>query len=198
MAIALPTSPAPNGAQPLLRDWGGVLTPFLGGPEIAIERLGKRFGIRVTMPPMRGEVARQFVSRLLRGKKEGVLLEWPLLDFDPGSPGSPTIYTPAAGGSAIAMQGLSPGYAIKEGQFFSVIHSGRRYMHMSTGNVTANGSGTAAVSIFPQLRTAVSISDTIEMDPPMIQGLVSPGDEFGWDMALEHTVGLSFSVMESK
>src|SRR3546814_1999520 len=29
--IVLPSDPAPNGATPMLRDFGGTLTPFLGG-----------------------------------------------------------------------------------------------------------------------------------------------------------------------
>lgn len=198
MTIALPTSPAPNGAQPLLRDFGGELTPFLGGPEQRINRLGTRYGIRVTMPPMRGVVSRQFVARLLRGKQENVLLEWPLLDFDTGNPGSPKVAGDRSGGTALPTRGLSPGYQVQEGQFLSIIHAGRRYMYMSTGAVTASGGGLAVLSIFPQLRTELDDNDVIELEQPMIEGRVSPGDELSWVMALEHTIGLSFSVMEGK
>lgn len=195
MSIALPTYPAPNGAQPLLRDFGGVLTPFLGGPEQRINRLGTRFGIRVTMPPMRGEGARQFVSRLLRGRQEGVLLPWPLLDFDPGSPGAPLV-SATASGTALPVKGLAPGYTVREGQFLSIVHAGQRYVHMSTGDVTASGGGSANLSIFPTLRLTMSTNDVIELEQPIIEGLVSPGDELGWQMDLAHTIGLSFSVME--
>src|SRR3546814_1410678 len=69
--IVLPSDPAPNGATPMLRDFGGTLTPFLGGPEQRINRLGTRLGIRVSMPPMRnGDNGRIFVSRLLQARSE--------------------------------------------------------------------------------------------------------------------------------
>src|SRR3546814_3371142 len=69
--IVLPSDPAPNGATPMLRDFGGTLTPFLGGPEQRINRLGTRLGIRVSMPPMRnGDNGRIFVSRPLQAKQD--------------------------------------------------------------------------------------------------------------------------------
>src|SRR3546814_3983584 len=70
--IVLPSDPAPNGATPMRRDFGGTLTPLLGGPEQRINRLGTRLGIRVSMPPMRnGDNGRIFVSRLLHAKTLG-------------------------------------------------------------------------------------------------------------------------------
>src|SRR3546814_6357232 len=74
--IVLPSDPAPNGATPMLRDFGGTLTPFLGGPEQRINRLGTRLGIRVSMPPMRnGDNGRIFVSRLLQAKQDRLLMD---------------------------------------------------------------------------------------------------------------------------
>lgn len=188
----------PIEARPFLRDFGGELVPFMGGPEQRINRLGTRWGVRYVMPPMGEEEARQFVARLTRGKQTNVLMPWPVTDFDPGSPGTPLINTAASGGTAISIKGLTPGYVVREGQFFSIIHSSRRYVHMSTGDATANGSGIAAVSIFPQLRTAISVNDVVEIADPMIEGRVSPGDEWGWDVDLVGEVGLAFTVAEGK
>ena len=197
-AIALPTCPLPDSMQPFLRDFGGHLTPFLGGPEQRINRIGTRFGVRYAMPPMEGEDARAFVARLMRGRFDRMLMPWPATEFDFGDPGDPIISATAGGGSAISVGGLDLGYTIREGQFFSILRSGRRYVHMSTGDVTPNGSGIAAVGIFPPLRTAISAGDGVELETPMIEGLVSPGDEIGWSIALELETALAFSVVESK
>lgn len=197
-AIALPTCPLPDSMQPFLRDFGGHLTPFLGGPEQRINRIGTRFGVRYTMPPLEGVEARTLIARLMRGRFDRVLMPWPATEFDFGDPGSPTIQASASGGSAISVEGLDLGYTIREGQFFSIVHSSRRYVHMSTGDVTPNGSGIAAVSIFPPLRSAVSAGDDVELAAPMIEGLVSPGDEIGWSISLELEAAISFSVVESK
>ncbi len=197
MAIALPTWPAPAGAEPWLVDFGGELVPFLGGPVQRINRLGTRLGLRVTMPPMRGDVARQFQTRLLRAKFDRALLEWPLLDLDPGAPPNPQINATSSG-TAVSVKGLGSGYQVVEGQPLSIIHGGRRYVHLATGSVVANGAGVAAIGVFPPSRVTYSVNDTVEIVTPIIEGLVSPGDELGWSLAVEHTMGFSFSVVESK
>lgn len=197
MAIALPTWPAPSGAEPWLVDFGGELVPFLGGPVQRINRLGTRLGLRVTMPPMRGDVARQFQTRLLRAKFDRALLEWPLLDLDPGAPPNPQINATSSG-TAVSVKGLGAGYQVVEGQPLSIIHGGRRYVHLATGPVVANGAGVAAIGVFPPSRVTYSVNDTVEIVTPIIEGLVSPGDELGWSLAVEHTMGFAFSVVESK
>lgn len=198
MAITLPTMPAPNGATPGLNDFGGFLEPFLGGPVQRINRTGSRFVLRVTMPPMREDVARTFIARLLQGREQTVILPWPLLGFNPGNPGAPMISAAVASGSVIAIKGLTAGYAVKEGQFFSIVHGGRRYMHMFTAAATANGSGAiSAASIFPMLRTNLAVNDVLEIATPMIEGNVMPGDELSWELNVARFVGLAFSIVEA-
>lgn len=195
--ISLPTFPSPNGMQVMVRDFGGVLTPFLGGPEQLVVRPGTRFGARVSVPPMRSdELGRIYVSRLVQGRINGILMRWPLLEFNPGSPGSPLIAAGASSGSTIQIKGLSSGYVIKEGQYFSIITGGRRYLYMATNNVTSSG-GNATVSIFPLLRKAVVTNDVVEMAQPMIEGLISPGDELGWEIASNRFMNINFTIMES-
>lgn len=198
MAIALPTCPLPNVMTPMLRDFGGMLTPFKGGPEQRINRIGTRFAVRYQMPEMDGADARAFVSRLLRASQSSALMPWPITDFDPGIPGTPAISFPVSGGSAISLKDAVAGYLFREGQFFSVIHGGRRYVHMCTGDVTANGLGQAVLSIFPPLRTALSTNDALEFAQPMIEGAVSPGDNISWEVALELDTAISFIISEMK
>ncbi len=197
MSVTLPTDPAPAGAEPLLVDFGGELTPFLGGPVRRLNRIGTRLGLRVTMPPIRGDVARQFQVRLLRGKQEGAVIEWPLLDLDPGSPPSPAIAA-SSSGTALALKGLGAGYTFVEGQPISVVSGGRRATHLTTGAVTASGAGTVTVGVFPPTRWTYAVDDVVEVAVPKIAGLVSPGDELSWSMAIEHTMGFAFSVVESR
>ncbi len=197
MAIALPTCPLPNVSQPFLRDFGGDLVPFLGGPEQRINRLGTRLGCRFTMPEMEDDEARPFLSALLRGRQDTVLMPWPLGTFDPGAPPSPAISATSTG-TALSLKGLGAGYQVREGQPLSVIHGGRRYMHLSTGDVTANGSGVANIGVFPPTRVTYSADDVVELVAPIIQGKVSPGDEITWQMALELDIAISFSVVESR
>lgn len=183
--------------QPFLRDFGGVLTPFLGGPEQRINRIGTRLGCRYTMPEMDFDEAQAFIVRLLRGRQDRVVMPWPITRFDPGNPPNPQINA-ASTGSAISVKGLGAGYTVVEGQPLSIVHGGHRYMHLSTGEVTANGSGIATVGIFPPSRTAYSVDDTVEIAMPMIEGFVSPGDEISWQIALELDAAIAFTVVEAR
>src|SRR3546814_1693449 len=67
--------------------------------------------------------------------------------FTIGAPGSPLVSTAASGGTALAFKSLTPSYAIREGQFFSIVHGGRRYVHMFTASVVASGTGKVTASI---------------------------------------------------
>src|SRR3546814_9072759 len=88
------------------------------------------------------------------------------------------------------IKSLTPSYAIREGQFFSIVHGGRRYVHMFTASVVASGTGTVTASIFPPLRTSLSVNDVVEIVAPKIEGHVLPGEELSWQLALDHTTGI--------
>jgi hypothetical protein len=195
MAVTLPTTPSPSNAQPRFLDWGADQVGSLGGPAQHLDRLGSRFAVDYEMPPMEYETAMAWIQRLLRGKTERVLIEFFQPGFDPGNPGSPKVATAAAGGTSLALKDLSSSYRLKEGQFLSIVHSGRRYLHSIDADVTASG-GTATVVITPMLRTAISVNDTVEIATPMIEGMLS-GDETGWTVNAAHHVGLSFTVTEA-
>ena len=198
MTITMPITPAPSSGAPMLRDFGGVMTPFLGGPEQLINRVGTRFGIQYTMPIMEtADQARVFVSRLLQGRKDRVLMRWPHLSFNPGNVGTPLINAAVTAGSAIAIKGLPANYAAKEGQFFSIISGGRRYMHMFSGDGVATGLGVLSISIFPPLRKSLVVNDVVEMAIPIIEGHVSPGNEMSWELSVEKFAQIQFSVMEA-
>lgn len=198
MPIALPSCPMPNDYGVFLRDFGTILTPFLGGPEQRINRVGTRFGLRLEMPPLDvADGGMAYISKLLQGRTQTVILPWPLLDFDPGAPGSPVVSANVASGTSIPIAGLTAGYQIKDGQFFSILRGGRRYIYMFTADATASGGGTLTASIFPLLRTPLTIGDVLELAVPKIEGFVSPGDELGWQIGLDNAREFSFSILET-
>lgn len=195
--IQFPESAVPNSAEPFLRDFGGVLTPFLGGPEQRINRLGTRFGLRVTLPPKRTrDEALVIQSRLLRARQDRLLIEWPQPDFDLGNPGAPVLASAVTSGSSLVLSGFAAGYEAKEGQFFSIIHAGRRYLHIFAETKAADASGGLSIDIFPMIRTPLSAGDVLEVAKPMIEGLVSPGDELAWQIAVSRLASFSFFVSE--
>lgn len=196
--IVMPDWVVPNAAEPFLRDFGSILTPFLGGPEQRINRLGTRFGVRYTLPPVQTRSEALVIqSRLLRAREDRLRMEWMQPDFDAGAPGAPRVAAAIVSGMSVPFKGMTPGYTIKEGQFFNFVHGGRRYLHIFAADGAVASDGTLQASIWPMLRTNLSNNDVIEIAPPMIEGLVSKGDELSWQISVDRLASFSFSLSES-
>ena len=191
MTIELPLCPLPIDHQFLLRDPGGILSPLLGGPDQRINRIGMRLGLRLVLPEMEAEEGMAYVSDLLRGRTQRARAFIPITRFDVGSPGNPRVASNISGGSAISVTGLSGGYVMRKGQFFSVEHNGRSYLHQVTGDATSNW------PIFPPLRTSLSANDPIEVARPVIEGFISPKEEMAWQIAISLKTSVAFSIVEA-
>ena len=194
--IDLPDNPGPASASPALIDSGAFLTPPLGGPVQRIDRLGGRWRIAVTMPPLRGTDSRIWVARLVRGKTEGVRMALPLQGFDPGAPGSPVVDTSAQVGGSLKLRGCTPNYIFREGQFFSVITGGRHHLIMVAAEPIVASDGKVTLPIRPLIRVAHLDGDVAAVGKPMIEGWVM-GEEWGWEMQLADFSGLSFDIAEA-
>ena len=185
MPITLPSSPGLRTAKPRLIDWGGRLTPILGGPVQSPMRLGTRFSLEFTLPPMPSDPdGRMWAARLAQAKLSGVVAPFIQDGFTPGSPGAPVADGANQSGMALAIRGGLSGYRFREGQFFSLVHAGRRYLHMVTARVDVGSDGKATLPILPMLRVLTSDADVLEVAKPQIQGSLI-GDELAWDVMTE-------------
>ena len=196
MSITLPTSPAPTaGTTPRYLDFGSELVPPLGGPTQRLNRIGNRFAIDVALPPMRETLARPYIAALIRAKVEGAVMRFPQPGVTIGTPGTPLVLGGNQSGETLVIDGLTPGYVIRAGQFFSILHGGRRYLHMANLNATANGSGQVTLSISPMLRIIPADNAVVEIAQPMIEGFIA-GSELPWTLDVARIYGLSFSITE--
>jgi hypothetical protein len=198
MAITLPDGIVPNGAEPFLVEFGGVMQPFLGGPAQMINRMGTRLGVRFTIPPtVYADKGMALISRLMRAKSDRLVTEWHQPGFAPGTVGVPLVAAAVSGGTTLQIKGLPAGKVVREGQFLSVVR-GSRYLHSFAADGAADGSGNLSASVWPPIRTLLLVNDAIEIATPQIEGHVSPGDELNWRISVERLVDVSFSVVESK
>lgn len=195
--IDLPDWPSPNGAEGALTDWGAFLTPGLGGPVQRVNRMGSRFRWSFTMPVMILKHGRQWISRLSQGKFEGARMPLPLLGFDPGQPGTVRINGAGQSGTSLIVDGATPAYAFREGQFFSIETAGKHHLYMVTAETLADGAGAATLPITPMLRRQHADNDMCHFAEPMIEGFIH-GDEMMWEYALGNFVGLQFAIAESQ
>ena len=199
----LPTTPAPQVATPSYVDFGATLTPSLGGSEQRINRLGNRFRLSVTMPPMQNkEAGRVFIARLIRGHSEGLRMNFPLGGFNPGTEaeiGSPVVSGSSQSGRLLNLRGFTPGYTVKEGQFFSILTGTPEghFLYQADEEVTANFTGAIQLTINPLLRVSPDDGDICFFHKPKIEGLVE-GSDWQWDYALDYNVGIEFVIKERR
>lgn len=179
--ILLPAKPALQTDKPKMMDWGAVLTPALGGPVQTIMRLGTRHALDFTLPKMRTEPhGRIWSARLRMAKLFGALLPFGQDGFDVGAPGAIVVDGAGQSGMSLKIKGGTPYYAIKEGQAFSIVTNGKRYLYFASAQTILDGNGAAAAApIFPMLRVLPADGDVCEFGRPMIQGSLS-GNEVAW------------------
>jgi hypothetical protein len=200
MSVTLPSSPAPtDGTEPSYLDWGGTLRPIFGGSLQKLRRLGDRFAITVALPPMlNADQGMQWIARLIRARGEGAILPWPQPGFDPGPVLGARVAFAGQTGTTLTIEGFDPAtYTVREGQFFSIVHGGRRYLHVAAEDRTAMDGRINGLAIRPMLRVSPANGSACEFAVPKIEGLLG-GDEQTWTPSTARTIGLSFTIQEAK
>lgn len=197
MSIFIPSSPGIRTAAPRLLDWGGDLIPVLrGGVAQRLNRLGSRYALGIELPPMPSEpTGRLFLSKLRRAKKEGALYAFPQDGFKVGAPGAPRVMGAGQAGITLIIDGFTPYYAIREGQFFSLIHNGRRYLNAVAVKAFADAGGVASLTLEEMLRVSPADNSVCEFVRPMIEGSLA-GDEVAWSLLTTPHTSVSFSITE--
>lgn len=185
-----------SAATPSLIDFGGVITPPLGGPAQRIERLGSRWSWEFTTPPVRVEAeGRQWAALLTRAAREGAILPVPQPDLVPGNPGAPVVASLTAAGTLVPVSGLAAGYAIGAGRWVSVIVGGTRYLDLIVEDVTASGAGTATLRLANLIRVPFPAGAVVELAAPKVEGwLAGPPS---WPLDSARLTGFTFAVQEA-
>lgn len=199
--IELPETPAPNSVSPALIDFGMIQRPALGAKVTRIDRMGSRFRAEVGFPPMTRDRSRVFVSRLLSAKREGLRIEYPLLGVSQGVPGAPVVDGAGQAGSTLAIRGLAPHYAFREGYWLTLVDDigdgdGACYLHNCRTNTLANADGEASIDIEPPLRAPLGDGSTILLAKPVMEGLVL-GEEMNWVVPVDGLIQLAVSIEEA-
>ena len=77
--------------EPELLDFGGILTPPLGGPAQRIDRPGSRWAFDFVTPPMSAVDVRKWSALLSRAKAVGGIVRITQPDVEVGNPGVPVV-----------------------------------------------------------------------------------------------------------
>lgn len=191
--VTLPTDPAPRKMSIGIVSAANDLTSAINSSDQEIDRKGTRFALTFEMPPMSyvkgmtwSALRRKGVTVLMRVHQPGLVIP---------AAGTPRVKGGGQGGLSLLIDGLPAGYQLRQGQFVSVIVSGRRYLHSLAAAVTANGSGEATLSLEQMIRFPPPENAVVEIDQPMIEGLAR--DVQDAEVGVDRLVYLAFTVRET-
>jgi len=201
--IELPQWPCARSVTPRELDFGGFLEAPGGAETQRANRPGNRYAATFDMPVLENaKEGRIWVNRLIKGKKVGARIAYPLLDFDPGAPnmsdGSPIVVDGAGqSGVMLAVQNVWPGYAFLEGQPVSLEISGQHYLDFVAEPAIVGANGKVTIQLTNMLRKPPVAGSVLHVAKPMMEGFVM-GDAFSWEIALERDFNISFEIRETR
>lgn len=179
MPIDLPQLPRDAGyAMRPVRAATSILRPAFGGPRLPLARKGDHWAIDVDVGGLEPVCGAALVADLVRAAGETVSLALPSMGADALLAADPAVFGAGQAGSLLTVDGLPVGYSVRKGRMLSIIISGRRYVHMVTTAVVADGAGRATLAIWPMLRAQPANDDVVELRAPRIEGFVEDGGAF--------------------
>lgn len=195
--IALPSYPGPSAVAWELIDFGNTQQGALGGAAQRVNRLGGRFRLTVTLPPMEPAIAREWAASLNRGLRLGVSWQVRQVGTPTGIPGAVLVNGGSQAGNALIVDGGAAGYVAKIGQWASILTGGQRYLYQLAATTQLSGTGTGTLQLEPALRVQPADNDPVELGAPVIEGLLDA--PLGWSIDANRLVnGFSFTIEESR
>ncbi|MFZ3483915.1 hypothetical protein [Sphingomonas sp. 3-13AW] len=184
-----------NGDEIMPLDFGGFMPSALGGSTSRFGRMGDRYAAQVSTPSMEIEPdGRRWSAKLLRARKEGGIVMIHQPGFRVGAPGSPIVPEAVSSGRQIPLAGLTPGYSIREGQWFNLIIDGQRYLDQVESGIIASATGTATITTQNLIRAPLTAGVKADFVRPCIEGWIE--GNFSIPRATDGFTSFSFTISE--
>lgn len=147
----------------------------LGGPSLPIPRMGDRWAADIETTQLRfDDAGRDLVAALTQALSDDALIA---ID-QPNRPAGLVLRDGLVsgnnvGGTSLPVRGVSAGMTCPRGIYLSVVHGGRRYVHMTTAAAIATAGGVINLPIWPMLRFLTVDGSIVELVAPKIEGKLS-------------------------
>lgn len=183
MSVILPALPRQTRATPSYRDFSARSVPPSGGQEQRIARLGDRWSVRYTLPPMVEAQALAFIAAQARAVTEGATVRSVL----PRTGDAPAGLTGVGAANATFLT-ASSGADVAVGMFFSFEAGGHAFLHQVTG-VTG-----AVLNVAPRLRAGAN--GALNFATPVVEGFLDGA--ISWDVERLMHSGVTFTISEDR
>jgi hypothetical protein len=193
VAILLNVEVSTLGPRPVSN--AGQTNPAIGGVRQRKGRIGSHFRMEGRFPPLEMDAGRSHVADLLACELVPAALLIPQPELVIGTPGATAVNGAGQAGFSLVIDGATPGYTFRKGQFFNHVTLARRYLYSVQASVTANGSGQATLSVWPMLRIVPADNATLDFATPRIEGWLEFGK--GWDVTSDFTIETDFVIEEA-
>jgi hypothetical protein len=196
--ITLPTKPGKRTVS-LIGSNSSAMTasPWSGTQQVQVNQ-AQLWRFSLELPPMREVQARAWMGALLslRGLYGTFFFGDPLWKAPLGSwAGAPVINGAGQTGAVLNLTGFTAGSIGKAGDWLQLGSGTSSRLHMVTQDFIADGSGNAAIDIFPSLRSSpLSGAAVVTQSPQGIFRLASPDVGRTWE---PFRFGIAFEVVEA-
>ena len=192
MAIFLPSVLIPNSQKHLYLYAGKVVRGVTQAGQKAVYP-NSLHGVSVNFPPKAGTDIDEIKCLLAEIGGDEIL--YPIQQPELGTiPTMSTTLSGIASGSTLPVAGLSSSYAMRKGQYLSVVDSGngRRYVYQLK-TASASGSTSRNLTISGTVRRAHPSGSVVEITQPYLQGELD-GREMDLDINVH--ANIAFTVSE--
>lgn len=178
---------------------GMSVSPFTREQQVYVHQ-GEQWRARVMLPAMKRANAEEWVAFLiaLNGLEGTFLMGDPSASTPRGtwSGGGPLVNGSSQTGKSMNIDGLTASVTIKKGDWFQLGSGSGSKLHKIVLDVTANGSGQAAIDFWPRLRASPTDNDALTIASPKgVWRLAS--NRRDWSIRLAGLYGITFEAMEA-
>jgi hypothetical protein len=197
--IALPVTAIPKDSL----EWsviggGGLLTPLVGGVEQFAARMGDKMAAGGVLGTMEEACAKGWIAALM-AQRRGTPVRWTLpAPYGLAGAGTPLVAGADQTGSTLDVDGLTADLVIPAGTAFNIHDADARpYLHFTTEDVTANGSGEATLTFSPMMRISPADNSAVELAAPKMEGWLNDVG-VSWSIRRLRFYSVPFAIREAR
>ena len=193
-SVVLPTSPGFVSMTHRLITTRTENRPATGSSESRFARMGSRYAFDFETEPLTPEEAMDW--SIIETEAGTCVVTIPQVDFDTGAPGAPLVNGAGQSGTSLMLDGLTPRYVIRRGQWLNITTGGLIYLYRAAAEAIADGAGNVTVTLQTLLRAPHGNNDVVELGQPKVEGFVTLPDD-AWSISgTERFYRLAFSIKE--